>query len=55
MAWFVYWHKYANSGLWEYKDKDTALRVAKNLAKQKQVYTIKVVEGSELLTIKDVS
>lgn len=50
--WFVYWHKFANSGLWEYKNKATAYQVAKDLAKQEDVYRVTVLESKCWETIK---
>lgn len=53
MAYFVYWHKFANSGLWEYSNRPTALRVADELAKQEEVYRVTVLDGSILAVVKD--
>lgn len=52
----VYWHKGANSGVWTYEDLETARGVAKELAKQEQVYEVKIfTTGSARVFAKEVS
>lgn len=44
--WFVYWHKFANSGLWRYKEKNYAYEAARDLLKQEEVSRIIVLESN---------
>lgn len=50
----VYWHKCANSGLWEFNTKENAVEVARQLAEQKDVYDVVVIDiiNEQKLVIK---
>ncbi|MBA7624510.1 hypothetical protein ES703_31919 [subsurface metagenome] len=52
MAYLVYWHKMANSGLWKRENWNDALRLAEELAKQEGVFEVQIIKGEIVATPK---
>ena len=50
----IYWHKGANSGLWTALDRETAIEMGEDLAKQESMYNVEVIDmlTNERIVIK---
>lgn len=43
----LYWHKGANSGLWQYDKREYAFEIANDLAKQESMYRVTIIDTTE--------
>lgn len=43
----IYWHKFANSGIWGYDNKETAYKIANDFAKQDKMYDVSIIDVKE--------
>lgn len=43
----LYWHKFANSGLWGFKNEKLARTTAEDFAKQESMYRVVLVDTEE--------
>ena len=50
--WAVYWHKSANSGIWYFENRNSALIAANDLAGQQEVYDVVLLHISNVKVIK---
>ena len=50
----IYWHKFANSGLWTAKTLEQAIESASFLANQEQVYNVTIINtaNSKQIVVK---